>query len=163
MHAVPKQDEKSKIKLPQKSRMETLKDRAPDCPQLELPELEGFSFLIDYLFEVGPGITNGMGYCGLSFQEIESWLRTTALTLTAWEVLALKRLSSAYVSEYNRADDPKRRPPYVPEGATEKKPDNSQERLAFYKSLQETTKKRGGGNGSGNVGNRSGQPKSKIG
>jgi hypothetical protein len=125
---------------------------------LDLPDLEGFSFLIDYLFEVGPGISSGMGYCGLSFQEIESWLRTTKLDLTAWEVLALKKLSSAYVSEYNQADDPKRKPPYIPEGATEQRPDNSQERLAFYKSLQETTKKRGK-NGSGNAGNRSGQPK----
>lgn len=62
-----------------------------------------------------------MGYGALNFQEIDAWQRATALNLTAWEVLTLRKLSIAYVNELHLAEKPDRPPPYMRELEVEEK------------------------------------------
>lgn len=79
-----------------------------DCPELQLPFIEpSLNHLIDYLFEVGPSTAGEV----LSFQEIAAWSAATGRTLTPWEAVTLRRLSSAYLSEAHAASDPDRAPP----------------------------------------------------
>lgn len=65
-----------------------------------MPETEGCEHLIEYLFRLRPGIANGMGYIGQSWQEIESWSRLVKIPLTGWEAETLAKMSDAYCGQY---------------------------------------------------------------
>ena len=62
-----------------------------------------------------------MGLIPLSWQEIEAFVRCSGLedTVTPWELQVVKRLSEAYVAEYSKASDPKRKMPYKPDIKTD--------------------------------------------
>lgn len=64
-----------------------------------LPTIENGLHLIDYLYEVGPGMSAGMGYGPVSFQELRAWSIGTAKHLCGWEIATLRALSSAYVDQ----------------------------------------------------------------
>lgn len=62
----------------------------PDCNDLHL---------IEYLFEIGPVLSGGMGEAPLNHAEIDAWQRNTGINLTAWEARTLRRLSASYLAE----------------------------------------------------------------
>jgi len=66
-----------------------------------------------HLFEVGPIANGAMGPVPLSFSEIESWMRTTSVFLSAWEVVLLRKCSQEWVSATYAAKDPKATPPWA--------------------------------------------------
>lgn len=72
-----------------------------------MPPIDAASYLVSYLFEVGP--TTGEG--PITHQEIAAWCSLTGRELEPWEVDALRRMSGAYLSEAHEATEPKRSPP----------------------------------------------------
>lgn len=84
-------------------------EKGEDRPELILPPAGVAGHLVDYLFEVGPTEAGEV----LTFREIEAWSRMTGYTLASWEAVFLRRLSGAYASELQAAEDPARPPPYM--------------------------------------------------
>lgn len=77
-----------------------------DLESAEMPETIGGEWLISDLFELGPVASGGMGLSGVSWSEIEAWMRATRTRLEPWESRALSSLSSAYASAYSASQDP---------------------------------------------------------
>ena len=71
-----------------------------------------------HLLEVGPVANGAMGPVPLSFLEIEAWMRTTSMHLSAWEVVLLRKCSQEWVSATYNAKDPYAVPPWA--GAEER-------------------------------------------
>lgn len=89
-----------------KTRATQLRAVDPEHPDLELPEAHAAQYLIAYWQELGLCGASGFGPTPLTFLEIEAWQRSTALTLSPWEVLTIRRLSSEYVAMLSKATDP---------------------------------------------------------
>lgn len=70
--------------------------------ELEMPPCDS-AYLLAYLFELGPTVSNGMGDAPISHGEIESWMRNTGVALNPWECRVLKRLSVDYMRESHKA------------------------------------------------------------
>jgi len=80
------------------------------------------SHLWIYLFEVGPVASGAMGPIPLPFREIQSWMETTSVNLSAWEVVLLHKCSQEWVSATHEAANPDAVPPWTgAEVATERK------------------------------------------
>ena len=82
---------------------------------LEPPLLEYYSYLIGWLFEVGPVVNGGMGQSPLSYSDIKTWSDMVGVNVTGWEATTIKNLSNAYLSEYQQAKDPQRPNPNITE------------------------------------------------
>lgn len=54
--------------------------------------------------ESGQFMSGGFGMVPLSWCEIESFCNKSMYDLTPWEATTLKRMSAAYVGEYNSTD-----------------------------------------------------------
>jgi hypothetical protein len=74
-----------------------------------MPEIKDGKYLLDLLFSIGPAIA---GY-PLTFAELQAWQQSNSIKLDGFEANTIRRLSVAYVSEYNAASDPKRPAPFV--------------------------------------------------
>lgn len=85
---------------------------------LEFPPIDE-AYIVDWLFELGPTGHGFSGPVGISWQELAHWQDLTAYEVDPYEAEALVRMSRAYAAELNSAQDPKARPPYVPEGEEE--------------------------------------------
>lgn len=86
-------------------------ERGHERRELRPPTVDGCEYLVNYLFEVGPGSGEG----ALTFLEIEAWCSLTGRELQPWEVLALRRLSGAYVSEaFDATEKDRPAPLFVP-------------------------------------------------
>ncbi len=72
--------------------------------QPDMPPVEHCWHLIGYLFDVGPVQPAGAGMSAVSHQEIESWQRLRCLDLQPWEVQFLRRLSTDYLMQQNKAE-----------------------------------------------------------
>jgi hypothetical protein len=69
-------------------------------------------YLIDYLLQVGPAISSGMGLAVISFTELQAWQACAGIVLQPWEGQILRRLSADYITESVRAEKPDCPPPY---------------------------------------------------
>jgi hypothetical protein len=74
-----------------------------------MPPVDVGRHLIDDLFEVGPSVAGEP----LTFQEIAAWSGLTGRSLDAWEPVALRRLSLAYLAEYQAAETMSRPAPHL--------------------------------------------------
>lgn len=92
--------------------MKSLKAANEDSILLIMPDIGDAHYLVPLLFEAGTVEQNGMGISPLSWQEIDSWLSTTGLNVTTWELLTLKQMSEAYAAEFSQANKPDRPAPY---------------------------------------------------
>lgn len=72
------------------------------------PQVTYFKYLLDILSDMGYGFSTD----GLTFQEIESFLRMTNIELSQFEIVALRNLSLDYLSMLNRAKDKNCEAPY---------------------------------------------------
>jgi hypothetical protein len=84
--------------IPEKKDESRLDTFQREGKQIYLPEVTA-TYLINYLFEVGPCSQSEMGLAPISWQELESWQRQSGLELKQWELLALKAASKEYVSQ----------------------------------------------------------------
>jgi hypothetical protein len=92
--------------------------------------------LIELLHEAGPVGSNGYGVEGLKWSEIHSWLATTGLFLSSWEVVLIKQLSDAYASEYNKTNGKECMSPCAPQ-VVDKKSLNDKMAMIFGNMYQE--------------------------
>ena len=67
-----------------------------------MPECQAY-YMLEYMQDIGLSI----GENALTHGEIESWQRNIGVRLNPWECRTIKRLSSAYLSEFHKASDPK--------------------------------------------------------
>lgn len=70
--------------------------------------------VIDYLMEIGPAASGGMGPTPISHAEIRAWQENTGISLTSWESRTLRQLSREYVGELIAGADRERQAPYQP-------------------------------------------------
>lgn len=117
-----------------------MEEKGHHARQLEMPEMMGFRYLVQYLFEAGPVGNNGFGPEPLTWQEIEAWSRLTQVDLDAWEALTLRKLSDLYSAQLVRSADPKCRAPDQPELSREQIADDVE---AFFDRI-DRQQKRGG-------------------
>lgn len=101
-----------------RSRLALMEGRPPP-----LPKVEACGYLIDYLFEVGPVQSNGMGAMVVSFEELQAWQRLCQHTLEPWEVLTLRSMSQAFANEAQTASEPNAPPPWIELPSDEKRRD----------------------------------------
>jgi hypothetical protein len=78
-----------------KSRLEELKvaGKEPEVPPVTA------SYLVAYLFEVGPTFPGAMGSVGLPWREIESWQRQIGIDLQPWEARLIRHASIEYANQ----------------------------------------------------------------
>ena len=86
--------------------------QATGSPLAELPELDGLQYLAEYLMEVGPVESTGMGPAPLSYREIASWSEATDTHLSPWDAQMLRHLSRVYVRAAHDAKEPSAPAPY---------------------------------------------------
>ncbi|NML88760.1 hypothetical protein HHL26_06725 [Sphingobium sp. TB-6] len=63
-------------------------------------------YLTDWLMEIGPTASTGMGPAVLAWGEIEAWARQIGINLTTWEARTLRRLSRDFLDQMNKAKEP---------------------------------------------------------
>jgi len=100
------------VKFP--SRMEGYKEQEVDPP---LPPLTA-RHIFDWLMEVGPTESGGMGPVPIGWTTIRNWRDATFTRLSAWEARLLRRLSTEFLTESHLAEDRYRPAPWLP-GRTE--------------------------------------------
>ena len=115
-----------------------MEEKGHHVRQLEMPEMMGFQYLVQYLFEAGPVGNNGFGPEPLTWQEIEAWSRLTQVDLDAWEALTLRKLSSDYSAQLTQSSDPKCRAPDQPELSREQIADDVE---AFFDRIDRQQKR----------------------
>lgn len=71
-----------------------------------LPVIEAGGYLVDYLWDVGPVGSTGMGPAVITYTELQAWQLCTGLSLQPWEVVILRRLSADYMVEASKAEKP---------------------------------------------------------
>jgi hypothetical protein len=108
LHAVPEGSKKSRLGAFLES------SEGGESSFIKFPDIDGAEYLIALFHEAGPMIPTGMGPVPLTWQEIDSWLRCTNLSLSNWEKITIKELSEAYVSELNKATAKDASSPFVP-------------------------------------------------
>ena len=96
--------------------MEKFKQINSEHPYLEMPEIESHSYLIEWLFDVGPVMQSSMGSSPLTFQEIDSW--ADDIEISHWEKSTLKKLSSEYLSWLHQGSKKDCLVPYVANAPT---------------------------------------------
>lgn len=79
----------------------------------DLPDVIAADYLLDYLMEVGPANSNGMGIQPITYSEIKDWADVTSTEIAAWDAHIIRHLSRAYVNAYNEAKKPTAPAPYM--------------------------------------------------
>ncbi len=82
-----------------------------------MPELtSGSEYLVAFLHSAGTAAATGMGLTGLSWQELESWVKCTDNTgiVTPRDLKLIHTLSRVYANESAKASQKGAKPPYVP-------------------------------------------------
>jgi hypothetical protein len=85
--------------------------------EIPMPELiEGSEYLVAFLHSAGTATANGMGLSGLSWQELESWVRCTDNVgiVTPKDLKILHQLSRVYANESAVASKKGAVAPYIP-------------------------------------------------
>lgn len=101
LHAYPKDKKGERAK---KSRLENSRDMGADIllPPCPAP------YLVEWLFEIGPGGDEPIGY-----RDFAAWQELSGVELLPWEARALRRASQEYLSMAHRASEPDCPPPYT--------------------------------------------------
>ena len=86
------------------------KTRGEMIGKMEFPDIEGAEYMLSHLNNLGWCSSNGMGINALSFLEIQAYMQLTDSSLTAEEVLIIKKMSQAYVNELQDKNSIKKAP-----------------------------------------------------
>jgi len=111
LNATPERPKNDKSDKPRLSRRESLKNE-PD-----MPPVEGAGYLLEYLWEIGPAVSTGIGAGPVSHEELLAWQSNTGIELSAWEARTLRRLSCDYLSESHAAEKRDAKAPWRPADA----------------------------------------------
>lgn len=104
LNTAPKHEDKGNNKVEEKqlTRLETLKDEGREP---HYPHLESAQHVLNYLFEVGPTMSTGMGVISLTNGELQSWQSNACVRLRPWEARFICRLSKEYLSMTHEAEE----------------------------------------------------------
>lgn len=80
----------------------------------DMPPLDAGRYLIDYLMDVGPVMSGGMGPAPITSADLVPWCEETGLRLQPWESKFIRRLSREYLAESQKAAERKCPPPWRP-------------------------------------------------
>lgn len=72
-------------------------------------------YLVDFLFEVGPTASSGMGEGPIDFGDLDAWQRQIGFVLQPWEARFLRRLSIEYLVQSQKSEKPDCPAPWKPE------------------------------------------------
>lgn len=81
---------------------------------LEYPTIEHGQYLLDYAFEIGPSKSTGSGPAVIDWVDIKAWVELNKLDLDSWELLVVREISKAFVSQYYTSEGAIVPPPYQP-------------------------------------------------
>lgn len=70
-------------------------------------------YLTEWLFDVGPSGSNGMGETPIDYRDLLAWQDITGVELMPWEATTIRRLSRDFVVERHRAKDATAPAPYL--------------------------------------------------
>jgi len=73
------------------------------------------AYLLDWLYDLGPGYPGATGMVGLPHTEIRAWAKNIGLKLKGGEAEWLHKLSLAFVTEMHRSDGKDTEAPYTEE------------------------------------------------
>ena len=76
------------------------------------PILGEAHFYVEWLFEIGPVISNGFSPTVIPQTEIMAWQVNNDIRLQPWELKLLRRLSLDYLTEMHAAEDPRHPAPW---------------------------------------------------
>lgn len=111
LHAVPKDEKKRSVSDATEpvSRLNQIRaaGNEPVIPDIPTP------YLVEYLFEVGPTISTGMGPAIIGWRDLQAWQELVGIDLEPWEARLLRKLSSAYLSQSLKSEKPDCPAPYV--------------------------------------------------
>lgn len=79
----------------------------PVIPDIPAP------YLVEYLFEVGPTVSTGMGPAIVGWRDLQAWQDMLGLELQPWESRLLRQLSAAYLSQSLKSEKPDCPAPYL--------------------------------------------------
>lgn len=77
-----------------------------------MPPVELAGHLLDAWHDMGRHAYGGMGPVPLCDRDIRAWCENIGLSLSPWEVRAVKDMSRAYLAEQSAAEDPLHSPPF---------------------------------------------------
>lgn len=99
------------------------KDRGDEDYQPPMPDIDfELTYLVTYLWEIGPVHYSGMGPLPLPHSEIMAWQSNTGITLQPWEARYLRELSKDFLAQEAKSKDPEEPPPWaVPDERQDKK------------------------------------------
>lgn len=89
----------AKGKPAEKTRIEVRRERGDPIP---LPE-PAYTYLTDWLFEIGPTVSGGMGAAPVGYRDILAWQEITGIGLMPWEAKIIRHLSAAYLAGQHKA------------------------------------------------------------
>lgn len=94
------------------TRYEQLKKDGAKDSDIELPKVTLIN-LVKLLFDdISPATQTGNGLIPLSWQEIQSFIETTGIELTVFELKVIRSASKAYANQSILSTDPKCPPPH---------------------------------------------------
>ncbi|MGE4267180.1 MAG: hypothetical protein AB7F25_07075 [Deferribacterales bacterium] len=89
---------------------------------METPNIpDSMQIYMEYMNELGFFIENGFGISPLPYAEIKAWAELQEISLTPFESRLLRRISHAYVSQYNSSSKPGSESPYKVEEQRKRK------------------------------------------
>lgn len=93
------------------SRLADLQDQGiePDRPECDA------QYLLDYLYDVGPVVTGGMGAAPLDHAALQAWQQNTGIVLSPWQVKTLRRASADFAAMLTDAKEPDCPSPWQPD------------------------------------------------
>lgn len=98
LHAIPKPDKKFAVSQELVEPQSRLKKMRHDGVEPSLPDVPT-QYLIEYLFEVGPTISTGMGPAIIGWRDLQSWQELLGISLHPWELRILRKLSADFLAQ----------------------------------------------------------------
>lgn len=77
-----------------------------------MPPVSAGDWILEWLFDAGPGVSTMGGMAPLGYVEIDAYARATGIQISGDEARMLRRLSRRYTAKYAEASDPKCMAPY---------------------------------------------------
>lgn len=102
----PPQGDKTGVKQPKR----IVRMKAEGVP-IDLPK-NPCPYLVDWLMEIGPVASAGMGAAPVGWADIQTWQTLTAIEADPWEARTLMRLSRDFVAQIDRSKIPTCPAPY---------------------------------------------------
>lgn len=77
-----------------------------------MPEIEYGQYLLDYAFEIGPAKSASAGPAVIDWVDVQAWVSLHKLQLDSWELLVIREISKAFVSQWYTSEGSMTPAPY---------------------------------------------------